>query len=190
MLQTLPHFEYVTSVQDNILHKKGSFILLLPAGVNWLHQKTKRDRPTVLALSFPIPSYHPVSRNSEERDSKFTLQPLRVFGKGLQRKSIVCSSFPRSPEAHAEKTNITRKQHGFLEVTEKSYSVLASRVSHKITALQYCFFHHIVRLWLHNRRTIEKKNQSHQSFDSLLWLTATSSSQSSRVTLSRFCTGV
>lgn len=85
MLLTLTYFEHVTRVQADIPYKNGSFILLLPAAVNWLHQKAKTDRQSVLTLLLPIPSYHPESRNLEQ-DSKCTLLPLRVFGKELQRK--------------------------------------------------------------------------------------------------------
>lgn len=43
----------------------------------------------------------------------------------MTTEKAVCSSFPRSARAHAEKCNIRRKQHDFSEVTEKrkSYSL-------------------------------------------------------------------
>lgn len=86
--------------------KGASFILLLPAAVNWLHQKAKTDRWTVLALLFLI-----LLTTWRAEIQKNGIQNLFFCLWGSLEKDlweiIICSSFPRFAESHAEKTNIT-----------------------------------------------------------------------------------
>lgn len=103
-------------VQADILYKKGSFILLLLANITSLHQKAKADGQIVCAF---VP--HSFSSSQKQIFRRMGSNIYSSASEGVNKmttEKAVCSSFPRSARAHAEKCNIRRKQHDFSEVTE------------------------------------------------------------------------